>query len=271
MRIACVGGGPAGLVFAISMKLRDPAHEIVVFERNEPGDTFGWGVVFSDQTWTTCAPTIPRAPGIIASGFAHWDDIDVHIRGADHHLLRPRLLRHRPQAALEHPAGPRRANSACGSTSAPRSRSIRRSSPTTTSSSPPTAPTAKSAQPSATISSPISTSGRTNTSGSAPNKAFDAFTFAFEQTEHGWIWAHAYKFDDNASTFIVECAEPTWRALGFDAHEPGRDLPRLPRGCSPNIWTARRSPPTPSICAARPGSIFPRVLCETLVARQSRS
>ena len=50
MNIACVGGGPAGLVFAISMKLRDPAHDIVVFERNEPGDTFGWGVVFSDQT-----------------------------------------------------------------------------------------------------------------------------------------------------------------------------------------------------------------------------
>ena len=50
MKIACVGAGPAGLYFAISMKLRDPAHEIEVFERNRAGDTFGWGVVFSDQT-----------------------------------------------------------------------------------------------------------------------------------------------------------------------------------------------------------------------------
>ena len=50
MRIACLGGGPAGLYFAISMKLRDPAHDITVFERNKAGDTFGWGVVFSDQT-----------------------------------------------------------------------------------------------------------------------------------------------------------------------------------------------------------------------------
>src|ERR687894_715305 len=50
MRIACLGGGPAGLYFAISMKLRDPAHDIDLFERNRADDTFGWGVVFSDQT-----------------------------------------------------------------------------------------------------------------------------------------------------------------------------------------------------------------------------
>jgi len=50
MRIACLGGGPAGLYFAISAKLRDPGHDIHVFERNRAGETFGWGVVFSDQT-----------------------------------------------------------------------------------------------------------------------------------------------------------------------------------------------------------------------------
>ena len=50
MRVACLGGGPAGLYFAISMKLRDPAHDIVVIERNRPHDTFGWGVVLSDET-----------------------------------------------------------------------------------------------------------------------------------------------------------------------------------------------------------------------------
>jgi len=50
MKVACLGGGPAGLNFAISMKLRDPAHDITVYERNRPDDTFGWGVVLSDET-----------------------------------------------------------------------------------------------------------------------------------------------------------------------------------------------------------------------------
>nr|MBA3897486.1 bifunctional salicylyl-CoA 5-hydroxylase/oxidoreductase [Sphingomonadaceae bacterium] len=57
-------------------------------------------------------------------------------------------------------------------------------------------------------------------------KAFDAFTFAFEQTEHGWIWAHAYRFDDNISTFIVECSPDTWQALGFDRMEPDEAIAR---------------------------------------------
>ena len=81
MRIACVGGGPAGLVFAISMKLRDPRHEIVVFERNDAGDTFGWGVVFSDQTMENLRANDPKSADAIEAGFAHWDDIDVHIHG----------------------------------------------------------------------------------------------------------------------------------------------------------------------------------------------
>ena len=81
MKIACIGGGPAGLYFAISMKLRDPSHEIEVFERNAPGVTFGWGVVFSDQTVENLQRNDPKSAAIIAGEFAHWDDIDVHIRG----------------------------------------------------------------------------------------------------------------------------------------------------------------------------------------------
>ena len=81
MHIACVGGGPAALVFAISMKLRDPRHDIVVFERNDPGDTFGWGVVFSDQTMENLRANDPKSADEIEAGFAHWDDIDVHIHG----------------------------------------------------------------------------------------------------------------------------------------------------------------------------------------------
>ena len=81
MKIACIGAGPAGLYFAISMKLRDPAHEIEIFERNAPGVTFGWGVVFSDQTVENLTANDPTSAKIIAAEFAHWDDIDVHIHG----------------------------------------------------------------------------------------------------------------------------------------------------------------------------------------------
>jgi anthraniloyl-CoA monooxygenase len=81
MRIACLGGGPAGLYFAISMKLRSAGHDIHVFERNRPDDTFGWGVVFSDQTVENLLANDPVSGEIIQSEFAHWDDIDVHIHG----------------------------------------------------------------------------------------------------------------------------------------------------------------------------------------------
>jgi anthraniloyl-CoA monooxygenase len=75
MRVACLGGGPAGIYLAISMKLRDPEHDIHVFERNKAGDTFGWGVVFSDQTLENLTRNDPASAAVIASSFAHWDDI----------------------------------------------------------------------------------------------------------------------------------------------------------------------------------------------------
>src|SRR5262249_58484553 len=81
MKIACLGGGPAGLYFAISMKLRDAAHDITVFERNRPDDTFGWGVVFSDETLDNIAANDPISAATIRSHFAYWDDIAVHYRG----------------------------------------------------------------------------------------------------------------------------------------------------------------------------------------------
>ena len=81
MRIACIGGGPAGLYFAISMKLRDPAHMVDVFERNRAGDTFGWGVVFSDQTVENLLRNDPVSGETIRAEFAHWDDVEGVIRG----------------------------------------------------------------------------------------------------------------------------------------------------------------------------------------------
>ncbi|MEK9978216.1 MAG: FAD-dependent monooxygenase, partial [Paracoccaceae bacterium] len=81
MRIACLGGGPAGLYFAISMKLRDPSHDIVVIERNKPDDTFGWGVVLSDETLDNLAANDPVSAEAIRAHFAYWDDIALHYKG----------------------------------------------------------------------------------------------------------------------------------------------------------------------------------------------
>lgn len=77
MKIACLGGGPAGLYFAISAKLRNPDHDIQVFERNKADDTFGWGVVLSDETLDNLAQNDPVSAERIREHFAYWDDIAV--------------------------------------------------------------------------------------------------------------------------------------------------------------------------------------------------
>ena len=81
MKIACLGGGPGGLYFAISAKCRNPEHEIDVYERNRPDDTFGWGVVFSDQTLENLRSNDPVSAERIFDAFHHWDDIDIHFKG----------------------------------------------------------------------------------------------------------------------------------------------------------------------------------------------
>jgi anthraniloyl-CoA monooxygenase len=222
MRIACLGGGPAGLYFAISMKLRDPAHDIHLFERNRADDTFGWGVVFSDQTVENLMANDPVSGAVIRDEFAHWDDIDVHIHGSTirssgHGFIgigRKRLLfilqqrarelgvnlhfEHEASADLADWAGYDLVIAADGANSRIRSAyeehfdvdiQMRRN--------------------------------RFFWFGTA--KVFDAFTFAFEETAAGWVWAHAYRFGPGSSpeqaglsTFIVEMAPETWAALGLD-------------------------------------------------------
>jgi len=81
MRAAVLGGGPGGLYFAISLKLRDPAHDVFVIERNRPGDTFGWGVVLSDETLANLELNDRESADLIRASFAYWDDIAVHYRG----------------------------------------------------------------------------------------------------------------------------------------------------------------------------------------------
>ncbi|MEA3030230.1 MAG: anthraniloyl-CoA monooxygenase [Sphingomonadales bacterium] len=216
MRIACLGGGPAGLYFAISMKLRDGAHQIDLFERNRPDDTFGWGVVFSDQTVENLMANDPVSGAIISGEFAHWDDIDVHIHGetirsSGHGFIgigRKRLLNILQERAralgvnlhFEQEASPDLADwmdydlviAADGANSRIRDRYQ------------------------AHFGVDIQTR-RNKFFWFGTARMFEAFTFAFEQTQAGWVWAHAYRFDDDLSTFIVEMDPDTWAGLGFDA------------------------------------------------------
>jgi anthraniloyl-CoA monooxygenase len=81
MKITCIGGGPAGLYSALLMKKRNRAHQVTVIERNRPYDTFGWGVVFSDQTLQNLRAADEPSAQEILDAFSHWDDIEVNIRG----------------------------------------------------------------------------------------------------------------------------------------------------------------------------------------------
>ena len=215
MKIACIGGGPAGLYFAISMKLRDPAHDIEVFERNAPGVTFGWGVVFSDLTVENITANDPISAKIITEEFAHWDDIDVHFSGqcitsGGHGFIgigRKRLLEILQERARElgvvlhfeaecDPADPRWKDYDLVIASDGANSRFRDAH---------------------SDAFGVDVDVRRNKFvWLGTSKVFDAFTFAFEETEHGWIWAHAYRYAPDGSTFIVECSEETWRGFGFD-------------------------------------------------------
>ena len=222
MRIACLGGGPAGLYFAISMKLRDARHDIHVFERNRADDTFGWGVVFSDQTVENLMANDPVSGAVIRDEFAHWDDIDVHVHGAcirssGHGFIgigRKRLLailqdraralgvelhfEHEASADLDDWGDYDVVIAADGANSRIRTRYEEHFG--------------------------VDIQVRRNKFfWFGTDKAFDAFTFAFEKTEAGWVWAHAYRFEGGSgageagfSTFIVEMDPDTWAGLGLD-------------------------------------------------------
>lgn len=213
MRITCIGGGPAGLYFSLLMKLQDPRHEVTLIERNAPSDTFGWGVVFSDQTLGALQRADPKTAAQILDAFNHWDDIDVHfkgrtIRSSGHGFCgigRRRLLNILQERCAELGVDLR------FSTDCPDDADIDAD----------------------LIVAADGLNSRIRTKYAATyqpdidlrrcrfvwlgtKKQFDAFTFAFEKTEWGWFQAHAYRFDDYTSTFIVEAPEEVWRAAGIE-------------------------------------------------------
>jgi anthraniloyl-CoA monooxygenase len=261
MKIACIGAGPAGLYFAISMKLREAAHQIEVFERNAPGVTFGWGVVFSDLTVENISRNDPASAQTITQEFAHWDDIDVHFRGATvtsggHGFIgigRKRLLeilqdRARELGVVLH------FNSECDPADPKWNRyDLVIASDGINSHFRDAAPEAFG----------VDVDVRRNRFvWLGTSKVFDAFTFAFEQTEHGWIWAHAYRFAPDCSTFIVECSEETWLRFGFDR----MDQPEARAVCERIFAKYLDGHPLMSNAAHLPGPTvwlnFRRIKCE---------
>ncbi|MBZ9845036.1 bifunctional salicylyl-CoA 5-hydroxylase/oxidoreductase [Mesorhizobium sp. CA5] len=215
MKVAVLGGGPAGLYFAISLKLRDAAHEVTVYERNRPDDTFGWGVVLSAETLENLTRNDPVSAVWIKKHFAYWDDIAVIHDGvrtvsSGHGFCgigRKRLL-----ILLQ-----RRA----------RELGIKMMFETDVSDPKPFMEThdlvvaadglnSKSRATFADVFKPDIDTRKCKFVWLGTTQKFDdAFTFIFEKTEHGWVWAHAYQFDSETATFIVECSEATWAAFGF--------------------------------------------------------
>ncbi len=261
MKIACIGGGPAGLYFAISMKLRDRRHDVTVFERNRPDDTFGWGVVLSDETLQNLSANDAVSAEAIREHFAYWDDIALHYRG--HRMVstghgfcgigRKQLLMLLQQRALSLGVTLRFETEIESSADLAQTHDLVIGSDGLNS---------KIRDRYEPYFRPSIDLRKCKFAWLGTHQKFDdAFTFIFEEMEHGWIWAHAYQFDADTATFIVECSDATWTKCGFGTMSKGESIAACERifakylgghGLTSNARHLRGS-----------GWLnFPRVLCE---------
>ncbi|MGC5562442.1 bifunctional salicylyl-CoA 5-hydroxylase/oxidoreductase [Streptomyces sp. FR-108] len=218
MKIAIVGGGPGGLYFAALMKQLGPSHEITVWERNAPDDTFGFGVVFSDETLGGIENADREFADAMARRFARWTDIDIHYRGRTHTVggqgfaamgrrellallqrrchglgVRVRFSTEAPDtgvlcATYDLVVGADGVNS--------RVRDAHRD-----------------------IFRPTLDQRHNKYMWLGTDRVFEAFQFFVKQTEWGTMQVHGYPYSETGSTFIVEMHEDVWRRAGFDSAE----------------------------------------------------
>ena len=219
MRIAVIGGGPAGLYFSSLIKQLNADADITVWERNAPDDTFGFGVVFSDQTLSGIKASDRSVFNDMGGSFAYWDDVDVDLNGTTIavggngfaamsrkellNVLQRRALAHGVPVHFQTEAPPVEELMqefdlviACDGINSP----IRE----------------KFADHFGTTSDPR----ECKYMWLGTDKVFEAFEFIVRDTPHGVIQVHAYPMDAHKSTFIVEMHEDVWRAGGFDAVDP---------------------------------------------------
>ncbi|MEM9584877.1 MAG: bifunctional salicylyl-CoA 5-hydroxylase/oxidoreductase [Pseudomonadota bacterium] len=215
MRIACLGGGPAGLYFGISMKLRAPDAEIVVFERNRANDTFGWGVVLSDETLDNLAINDAASAAAIRAHFAYWDDVALVHKGkrtvsGGHGFCgigRKRLLLLLQERARDLGVELRFETEIESASAYKEEFDVVIAADGLNS---------KTRNEFRDVFQPDIDQRLCQFVWLGTHQKFDdAFTFIFEKTDKGWVWAHAYQFDDETATFIVECTQETFDAYGF--------------------------------------------------------
>ncbi|MEU4144160.1 FAD-dependent monooxygenase [Streptomyces parvulus] len=221
VKVACVGGGPAGLYLSILLKLQDPSHDITVYERDPEGSTYGWGVTYWRGLLDRLREHDPESARAVEEHSVRWRDGVAHVGGLTtrhqgdegfgigrHRLLEILAARARSlgvRLEFDHEvtgANPPDADlvvAADGVGSALRTRHA------------------------AHFGTEITTGGNRYV-WLGTSKVFDAFTFAFTETDHGWIWAYGYGFGPGGSTCVVECGPETWTGLGLDRADEGEAL-----------------------------------------------
>ncbi|MEV5749121.1 bifunctional salicylyl-CoA 5-hydroxylase/oxidoreductase [Actinoallomurus sp. NPDC052308] len=218
MKIAIVGGGPGGLYLAALMKQLDPGHDITVWERNAADDTFGFGVVFSDETLGGIESADTEFADAMARRFARWTDIDIHFRGESHtvggqgfaamsrkELLRLLQERCRGLGVVTH-----------FSTLAPAVGDLIASYDLVVGAD---GLNSQVRQAYADVFRPTLDRRPNKYMWLGTDRVFEAFQFFIKQTEWGTMQVHGYPYSDGGSTFIVEMHEDVWRRAGFDVTE----------------------------------------------------
>jgi anthraniloyl-CoA monooxygenase len=216
VRIAVVGGGPGGLYFAALAKQLDPTRDITVWERNPPGDTYGFGVVFSDETLGGIEHADPVIHEAMAASFARWDDIDVHYQGeiitsGGHGFAA--MSRRRLLEILRKRCASLSVHLAFGELAPPTLRLAAEFDLVVAADGVNSGVRAQHAS----VMKPTFEGRKCRYIWFGTDRVFDAFTFDVRATEAGVMQVHAYPYDATGSTLIVEMTDDVWRKAGFAA------------------------------------------------------